>query len=104
MVALTPEQISEHSLASIAAKPSDSRFKDYVKRHGTSCWELDALDPRTLREILKEKVEALIDWDAWARAKDQERDAKREFEGAIRRWAGVEDPIGDEIQDAMRWS
>ena len=60
--------------------------------------------PAQLRAILKETVEALIDWDAWARAKDQERDAKREFEGAIRRWAGVEDPIGDQIQDAIRWS
>jgi hypothetical protein len=103
VIALTMDQIREHNLPSIAAKPKDPRHKEYVKAHGTRCWELDALDPRTLRQLLKEMVEPLIDWDAWNKAKDDERDAKREFEGAVRRWAGVPDPLHDEIQDAMRW-
>jgi hypothetical protein len=104
VIALTPEQITEHDLPGIAAKPSDSRYKEYVKRHGTSCWELDALDPRQLRAILKDKVEALIDWDAWNEAKAEEINTKREFEGAVRRWAGVPDPLTDQLQDAMRWA
>jgi hypothetical protein len=104
VIALTVEQVNEHNLPHILAKPKDPRFKEYTKTHGQKCWELDALDPRTLREILRNQVEALIDWGAWNGAKDDERNAKREFEGAIRRWAGTPDPLGDEIQDAMRWS
>lgn len=104
IIALTMDQIRQHNLPHISAKPKDPRYKEYVKKHGTHCWELDALDPRTIRDILKREVEALIDWDAWNAAKDAERNAKREFEGAVRRWAGVIDPLGDEIQDAMRWA
>jgi hypothetical protein len=104
VIALTMDQIREHDLPSIAVKPKDPRYKEYVKKHGTRCWELDALDPRQLRDILKREVEALIDWDAWNAAKDQERDTKRGFEAAIRRWAGVPDPLGAELQDALKWS
>ena len=110
VIALTMDQIKEHNLPDIpikmgnGVKKGDPRAPSYKKRFGLKCWELDALDPRTLREILKEQVESLIDWDAWNAAKDDERNAKREFEGAVRRWAGVTDPLGDEIQDAMRWA
>jgi hypothetical protein len=104
VIALTMDQITQHDLPSIAAKPKDPRYKEYTKLHGQRCWELDALDPRQLREILKREVEALIDWDVWKASKDQERDYKRGFEAAVRRWAGVEDPIGDDINDAIRWA
>ena len=104
VIALTMEQIIEHDLPSIPAKPKDPRHDVYVKAHGSKCWELDALDPRTLRDILKRKVEALIDWDSWNEAKEVERDWKRGFEAHLRRWAGIQDPLFDEIQDAIRWS
>jgi hypothetical protein len=104
VVALTMDQIRRHDLPSIDAKPKDPRHKQYVKKHGSKCWELDALDPRQLRQILRDAIEPLIDTDTWDEAKDAERNAKREFEGAVRKWAAVEDPLSDEIQDAMRWS
>ena len=46
---------------------------------------------------LRREVEALIDWDEWNAAKDAERDTKRGFEAALRRWAEVEDPLFDEL-------
>jgi hypothetical protein len=103
VIALTLDQVREHNLPSIQAKPKDPRYSEYKKKHGTACWELDALDPRTLRAILKREVEALIDWDAWNAAKDEERNAKRDFEGAVRNWAGI-DPLMAEIKDALRWA
>jgi hypothetical protein len=109
VIALTMEQIDQHRLPSISikegngSKRGDPRSPQYKKRNGTRCWELDALDPRTLRDILKREVEALIDWDAWNEAKEEERTAKRGFEGAVRKWAEVDDPLLDEIRDAIRW-
>ena len=103
VIALTKDQTTEHNLPSIQAKPKDPRYKPYVEKHGAKCWELDALDPRQLRDILKREVEALIDWEVWNASKDAERDAKRGFEGAVRKWAAVDDPISDQINDAMRW-
>jgi hypothetical protein len=70
------EQINEHNLPSIPAKPKDPRHDVYVKARGSKCWELDALEPRTLRDILKREVEAFIDWDSWNEAKEVEREER----------------------------
>jgi hypothetical protein len=110
VVALTMDQIREHDLPSIPikqggnGKKGDPRSPKYKAKHGDRCWELDALDPRTLRDILRKEVEDLIDWEAWNAAKDAERNAKREFGGAVRRWAAVEDPLSDEIADAIKYA
>jgi hypothetical protein len=104
VIALTMAQITEHNLPSISAKPQDPRHNAYVKAHGSKCWELDALDPRQLRDILRHRVEELIDWDAWNEAKDVERDWKRGFEAHLRRWAEIPDPLMDQIQDVIEWS
>jgi hypothetical protein len=103
VVALTMPQIVQHNLPSIQAKPADPRYKAYVKAHGSKCWELDALDPRQLRDILKKEVRALIDWESWNAAKDVERNWKRGFESHLRRWAEIPDPLPAEIQDAIKW-
>lgn len=64
-IALNWEQIEEYSPPSNFAKATDSRFASYVREYGTDCWELDALDPRTMVALIEEKVSELIDDDLW---------------------------------------
>lgn len=65
-VALTPEQIDRYQLPHQMAKKDDSRTKGYVLKHGhTNAWELDALKPDTLMEIISEAVTPIINWDKW---------------------------------------
>ncbi len=64
-VALNFDQIEKYGPPPNPAKLSDSRAMNYITKYGSSSWELDALEPAVLSELVKEHVEAEIDWDEW---------------------------------------
>ena len=50
-----------------ADKTKDPRHKWFVQNHGHDCWELDAMDPNTLRDLVEEAIKAEIEPEAWKR-------------------------------------
>lgn len=50
------------------AKLSDSRAEAYIAEHGHSSWEVDALEPTFIRDLIKQNVERLRDEEAWEAA------------------------------------
>lgn len=61
-IALTREQIEEYNPPPFPAKTTSARYASYVERTGlTDAWELDALTPTVLRDLITEEVEALFD-------------------------------------------
>lgn len=60
-IALNMDQIEELKPPPDPAKPTDSRYKLYVEKYGTACWELDALDPKTLTALVATVAEAYTD-------------------------------------------
>jgi len=61
-VALTMAQIEEHNPPPFDAKVSSSRYAGYVEEHDTDqAWELDALDPTTLRGLIEKHVDQHFD-------------------------------------------
>jgi hypothetical protein len=75
-LALTMEQIEEYSPPPNPAKLSDSRAKAYVDKHGDSSWEVDALDPTTLRDIITEALESVLDMEKIETIKVREEEHK----------------------------
>lgn len=70
-VALLREQIDRYNPPPFEAKVSSSRYQSYVDEHETDeAWELDALEPPVLRDLIRENVEALFD-PAIARGHDE---------------------------------
>lgn len=55
-VALTEEQIRELELIPAPVKLTDSRAAGFVAEHGEEVYELDAIEPRRLTEIVREAV------------------------------------------------
>jgi hypothetical protein len=43
------------------AKESSSRYTDFVKRYGRRVYELEALEPEQLQEILTETIDSIMD-------------------------------------------
>ena len=64
-IALTRDQIDEVNPPENPAKSTDSRFASYRKIHGTSSWELDALNPRYLNDLVSGCIKAHVDDGAW---------------------------------------
>jgi hypothetical protein len=59
-----------------ATKVKDGRYKWCARNYGERCWELDALDPRILRERVRQAILDLIDQDAWDRCVELEKAEK----------------------------
>jgi hypothetical protein len=97
-IALTAEQARSRSLRSFsvetksgsAAKRGDPRYKWFKQNFGDECWELDAMDPRQLRELVENEINALIDRAAWNEQEAFERREKLAVETQLRWWANFE--------------
>lgn len=77
-MALNMDQVEEYGPPPNPAKMSDSRAEWYVEKFDTTdSWELDALDPETLAELVKDKIETMIDKKRWE-IDDERREVGRE--------------------------
>lgn len=71
-IALTRAQIDEHTPPPNPAKITDSRFAKYKAEHGDESWELDALQPATLEEMIESEIESIVDAKTWRGAELEE--------------------------------
>lgn len=81
-IALTMEQIHEYGPPPNPTKLTDSRAADYIAEHGYDSWELDALDPLVLRELVDDWVHDYRDqeqWDEDYAAQEADRTALKAF-------------------------
>jgi hypothetical protein len=64
-LALNMDQIEQYNPPPNPAKVTDSRFDSYQKRFGDSSWELDALDPSVIQELISKNVSRIRDAKIW---------------------------------------
>ena len=83
VIALTRDQIGEHAPPPNPAKEADNRHDHYVAEHGHDCWELDALEPSILVALIEERIDGLIDHDAWLESESAETENRARLETAI---------------------
>jgi hypothetical protein len=76
-LALLREHLNNLPSFSASDKRKDPRYNWFVVNYGERCWELDAMDPRDLRNLVEEAIRDLIDWDKWNHWKVVEK-AERE--------------------------
>lgn len=73
-IALNMDQVEQYDPPPNPAKITDSRFKTYVRDYGTDSWELDALDPTVLRDLISEKVASYRSDKKWKKAVKKEKE------------------------------
>jgi len=64
-VALNMDQIKARKPPPNPAKTTDSRFGEYRRRYGDKSWELDALPPEYLVELVEKNVQRFLDAEVW---------------------------------------
>jgi len=62
-IALTKTQINKYNLPPNPTKKADPRSTKYIEEHGQTCWEVDALRPDILEDIIDTSIKKLIDHD-----------------------------------------
>ena len=70
-------------------KKRDPRYRWFVRNFGKRCWELDALDPNDLREIVRQAIEAEIEPEAWNRCATVERAERQSLRTVLDSWKGA---------------
>jgi hypothetical protein len=78
-LALNMPQVRQYRPPPNPAKETDSRFQGYRTLFGNKSWELDALEPSVLAELVRSEITSLLDDEQWASDVERERKARAEL-------------------------
>ena len=94
-------QVEEYNPPPNFAKDSDARFTGYVQEFGTeNCWELDALEPRVLEDLVRDEINSLRDQTPWDDLVAKEDRHKALLTQVSDRWDEVVEFLGeDNLED-----
>jgi hypothetical protein len=85
-IALNADQVERYGPPPNPAKLTDSRADGYIARFGRESWELDALNPAVIADLIRGAVLSCRDDEAWEQAVRHEQTQVRELKTAARRW------------------
>lgn len=75
-IALTMEQVEQYNPPPNPAKLTDSRAQGYIDKHGAESWEVDALPPEVLHQLVEEAILEHLDDEKMDTIKTQEETDK----------------------------
>ena len=93
-LALHRTQIDALDLLPNPAKLTDSRSAVYVEQHGYDSWELDALEPDYVIDLITQAVGEYRDDALWQETINAEEAEKEVLRDLINDWDGVKDYLG----------
>lgn len=64
-IALNMDQVEEYNPPPSPTKAGDSRSGGYNDLYGDECWELDALEPQVLNDLIEGEITSRIDMSLW---------------------------------------
>lgn len=90
-IALNMDQVGKYTPPPNPAKLSDSRAHGYIYAYGDDSWELDALEPAVLRDLIQDTIREYLnepEYDARVAQQEEEREL---LEKASQQWDDVSD-------------
>ena len=88
-IALTMTQVEEVEPPPNPAKNTDARFKKYNEEYGDESWELDALEPQYITELIAHHMEGIVDQAAWDEATERRDEGRRLLGQVAKNWPTV---------------
>jgi len=88
-IALNMDQIRTYNPPPNPAKLTDSRCADYIGRFGDQSWELDALSPLQMDELISDAIQGYLDIDTWNKDLARQTAERQELVELSTRWADV---------------
>lgn len=98
-IALNFDQIEQYDPPPNPAKTTDSRSKDYIEKYGEESWELDALEPGVLVQLIRDAVLKLIDQDKYDALLARQENDRQLLVSCARRWEEVIEMLGQGGED-----
>src|SRR5262249_51695465 len=90
-IALNLDQVRRYNPPPSFVKEDDTRTSGYRDRFGTDeCWELDALAPTVIADLIRTEIEGMIDRHRWQEAIAREERGRELIASAAENWTKVE--------------
>lgn len=83
-LALTMEQVEQYDPPPNPAKMTDPRAAEYVDKHGATSWEVDALGPDVLDQVIRDAFDEVVDTDKMEAVKEEEEADKKLLREAVK--------------------
>ncbi|MDD3040415.1 hypothetical protein [Bacteroides sp.] len=90
-IALNIDQIELYDPPPNPTKLTDSRCHAYIREYGYECWELDALKPEIIEELIRKTVMEYCDPHLFEMAKQRERAARKLLKNVSANWESIVD-------------
>ena len=88
-IALNLEQISLYNPPPNPAKITDSRSTSYINKFGDESWELDALEPKVLHDLITDNVTEFMDEEEVKRVRRQVESERYVMNSVAENWETV---------------
>lgn len=85
-LALNMDQVEKYDPPPNPAKLSDTRADAYVMEFGDESWELDALEPSVISDLIEKTVKGIRDDNLWDAKVEQEEDEKEKLKNIAANW------------------
>lgn len=85
-LALNMNQIDQYNPPPNPAKTTDARAAAYIAEFGEESWELDALEPSVIADLIRDNVYAHRDADLWNTAVAEEEKHREMLQNVSDRW------------------
>lgn len=92
-LALNMDQVEEYGPPPNPAKITDSRAEGYIAKFGNESWELDALTPEVLSDLVRSNIIAFREEDKWAAKVEEEEEHRRLLGVVADRWYSLTDDL-----------
>jgi hypothetical protein len=88
-IALNRNQVDEYHPPPNPAKTTDARYEGYAREHGQESWELDALEPAVIVDLIRNEVDGRKDDEQWETDLAAEEEMIAGLKKASARWPEV---------------
>lgn len=88
-IALNMDQVEKYTPPPNPAKLSDTRSLKYIREYGKESWELDALEPSTLTQLVRDEIFLVLDEEQWVNDSKRQERARKELKIVAANWSGA---------------
>jgi len=100
-IALNMDQVEQYDPPPNPAKATDARFAGYLDKFGEESWELDALTPEVLTDLVREQVNDLRVIEDWKDTVEQEQDERARLRVLMLRWEQISEHLDGEYEHEL---
>lgn len=86
-IALNMDQIDQYSPPPNPTKVTDSRAGQYIAEYGAESWELDALEPSVIIDLVKTEIENYLDRETFDARKKHREEEREDLVLAANNWS-----------------